>query len=208
MEIKRLPLGSIEVNCYLISTEKTAIVIDPGFYSFEVEDFLKQNSDKEKLILLTHCHFDHIGDAARLRSVSGAKIGIGELDNNALSDVNINLSSLFGVRFNPFKADITFADNDLFSVGDINFKVLHTPGHTVGGVCYLTNDILFSGDTLFNCSIGRTDFPGGSFEVLKKSVKRLYELPCDTTVYSGHGGKTTIGYEKNNNPFINSKIWG
>ena len=132
----------------------------------------------------------------------GAKIGIGIYDSDALSDNTKNLASLFGADLKPFSADITFSDSEEFSVGDISFKVLHTPGHTVGGVCYLTGDNLFSGDTLFYGSIGRTDFPGGDFAVLKKYVQRLYTLDGETNVYSGHGPKTTISYEKNNNPFI------
>ncbi len=202
MEIKRLPLGSIEVNCYLLSTEKTAVVIDPGFYSKEVEDFLKDNSSKEKLILLTHCHFDHIGDAARLRAVTNTKIAIGTLDNEALSNPNKNLCNLFGVELEPFCADITFEDGEEYSVGDIEIKVIYTPGHTLGGVCYLIDDVLFSGDTLFCGSIGRTDFPDGDFSTLKNSVNKIYQLPENTKVYSGHGGTTTIGYEKKYNPFI------
>lgn len=202
MEIKCLPLGDIGTNCYLLSTEKAAVVIDPGFYSQETAKFFEENSGKEKMILLTHAHFDHIGDAVRLRNLFDAKIGIGVYDNDALADNSKNLASLFGVDLKPFSADITFSDLEEFSVGDICFKVLHTPGHTVGGVCYLTGDNLFSGDTLFNGSIGRTDFPGGDFAVLKNSVQRLYTLDGGTKVYSGHGNKTTVSYEKNYNPFI------
>ena len=102
----------------------------------------------------------------------------------------------------PFSADLTFSDNQIFSIGDIEFRVLHTPGHTLGGVCYLTGDILFSGDTLFKGSIGRTDFYGGDFKTLEKSIKRLYTLENKTTVFSGHGDTTTIEEEKNFNPFI------
>lgn len=208
MKIKRLPLGSIEVNCYLISTENTAIVIDPGFYSNEVEDFLKQNSSKEKIILLTHCHFDHIGDAARLREATNTKIAIGALDNESLSEPNKNLCNLFGIDLEPFCADVTFEDGEEYFVGDIKIKVIYTPGHTLGGVCYLIDNILFSGDTLFNGSIGRTDFPDGDFFTLKNSVNKIYQLPDNTKVYSGHGDTTTIGYEKKYNPFINSKVLG
>jgi glyoxylase-like metal-dependent hydrolase (beta-lactamase superfamily II) len=202
MKIKRLPLESIAINCYLISTEKTAIVIDPGFYSAEVENFLNDNLSKERLILLTHCHFDHIGDADHLREVTNTKIAIGILDNASLSDENKNLCNLFGVQLKPFSADITLSDGEVYSLGDIDIKVIHTPGHTLGGVCYLIDGVLFSGDTLFNGSIGRTDFPDGDFSTLKNSVNKIYQLPDDTKVYSGHGDITTIGYEKKYNPFI------
>ncbi|MBR6532815.1 MAG: MBL fold metallo-hydrolase [Clostridia bacterium] len=202
MEIKVLPLGEIGANCYMLSTEKAAVVIDPGFYSETVSRFLIDNANKERLILLTHAHFDHIGGADSLRKNTDTKIGIGEFDNDTLADTKRNLSDLFHAKLLPFSADLTFSDNQTFSVGNINFKVLHTPGHTPGGVCYLTGDILFSGDTLFKGSIGRTDFYGGDFKTLEKSIKRLYTLDSKTTVFSGHGDATTIEEEKNFNPFI------
>ena len=202
MEIKVLPLGDIKANCYLISTEKSAIVIDPGFPSLITENFLKENSQKERLILLTHAHFDHISGALRLRDETDTKIGIAELENPALSNAYLNLGELFGTIVTPFSADILFKDNDVISVGDLTFKVLHTPGHTVGGACYLFDDILFSGDTLFHGSIGRTDFPGGDFSVLEQSIKRLYSLDRKTVVLSGHGDETTIENEIKFNPFI------
>ncbi len=202
MEIKRLNLGSLQTNCYLISSNNGAVVIDPADYSLEVENFLKENEDKERLILLTHAHFDHFGGALRLSRQTDTKIAIGELENSALSDGNVNLSLIFGNELEHFSADILLKDLQEFSVGDINFKVFHTPGHTIGSVCYLANDNLFSGDLLFRGSIGRTDFPGGDFSALKNSVRRLYAAFKDINIYSGHGEKTTLSYEKNNNPFI------
>ncbi len=202
MEIKRLPLGPIEANCYLISTEKAAVVIDPGFYSQEVIDFLNQNSSKERLILLTHGHFDHVAFANQLRDLSNTKIAIGLDDNQYLNNHNLNLSAQFGMPLAPFTADILLNDGDELSVGDINFKAIHTPGHTVGGFCFLVENYLFSGDTLFNMSIGRTDFPLGNYKVLENSVKKLYQLSPQITVLSGHGPETTLGFEKSHNPYI------
>ncbi|MBO5089977.1 MAG: MBL fold metallo-hydrolase [Clostridia bacterium] len=202
MEIKALVLGVLDVNCYLVSTEKAAVVIDPGFRSVEALDFLKNAKDKERLILLTHGHFDHIGYADELASLTDTKIAIGEFDAPALSENTVNLSALFGAPLKPFCADIILADGQMLNVGDIEFKVIHTPGHTVGGVCYLCGDTLFSGDTLFAGSIGRTDFPGGSFEALKTSIKKLYTSNDDITLLSGHGGSSTILNEKRHNPFV------
>ncbi len=202
MKIDVIPLGYIQANCYLISTESAAVVVDPGYDSDAVTDFLKKNANKERLILLTHGHFDHIGGAYKLREQTDTKIAIGKLDNPALSNPVYNLSDEFNAGLTPFSADILLNDNDVFSVGDLSFKVLHTPGHTVGGVSFLLDKVLFSGDTLFAGSIGRTDFYGGDFATLKASVEKLYTLDGDTVVLSGHGGKTTIEYEKNNNPFI------
>ena len=202
MEIKTLVLGDIEVNCYLVSTDKSAVVIDTGYPSSEAVDFLKNAANKERLILLTHGHFDHIGFAGELSKLTNTKVAIGEMDANALTDNYINLSALFGAPINTFDADMLLADNDEVTVGDLTFKVMHTPGHTVGGVCYLCDGILFAGDTLFAGSIGRTDFPGGSFETLRNSIKRIYTLPDDTVLLSGHGGKTTVINEKRYNPFV------
>ena len=202
MEIKVLPLGDIGVNCYLLTTENSAVVIDPGYYSKTVEDFLNSNTDKKRMILLTHCHFDHIGGAEQLRENTGVNIAIGELENEFLSNPSINLSGLFGQPLNPFLADILLKDSEILTVGDMNFKVIHTPGHTSGSVSYLIDDILFSGDTLFNQSIGRTDFPTGDFAVLSSSIKKLYEMDGEITVYPGHGEPTKISFEKLHNPFV------
>lgn len=205
MEIKQLALGELQTNCYLISTEKAAVVIDPADYSKEVESFLADD-EKETMVLLTHAHFDHIGGAKMLRENTGAKIAIGAVENPALSDGGVNLSSLFGEVLSPFSADILLNDGDEFTVGDICFTVLHTPGHTKGSLCYRVGDILFAGDTLFCESIGRTDFPGGDFNEISASIKKLYTLPEDTVVLSGHGEKTTIGHEKYFNPFVRGNI--
>ena len=203
MEIKVLSLSYIHSNCYLISTEKAAIVIDPGFQNDEVTDFLKNSKNKERLILLTHAHFDHIGGAYDLSKSTDTKIAIGTYDNYALSDGNINLSNRFHAKFPPFSADILLNDGDKLTVGDITVKVIYTPGHTSGGVCYLIGDRLFSGDTLFYRSIGRTDFYGGDYDAIINSIKNLFKiLPEDTVVYPGHGEKTTIAEEKENNIYI------
>ena len=202
MEIRTLHLGLIKTNCYLLSTERAAVVIDPGFERPGTLDFFNANADKERLILLTHAHFDHIGGAEILREKAGVKIGIGELDADALADTALNLSDMFHAHISPFKPDFTYKNGDIITVGDIELKVISTPGHTVGGVSYLTGDCLFSGDTLFQNSIGRTDFPGGDIKALMRSVKKLLTLPADTKVYPGHGDSTTIAREKEYNMFV------
>ncbi len=202
MEIRAIHLGLIKTNCYLISTDKAAVVIDPGFKTEITADFLKANEGKARMILITHAHFDHIGGAEALRAETGVEIGIGEFDAPALKDTELNLSDKFHANIAPFSADRTFCDGEKFSVGDIDFEVILTPGHTVGGVSYLSGESLFSGDTLFAGAVGRTDMPGGSLKALKKSLKRLIALPEDTKVYPGHGDFTTVGYEKENNMFV------
>lgn len=189
-------------NCYFLETEKTAIVIDPGYKRDSILTFLNDNEDKERLILLTHGHFDHIGGADYLRRKTGVKIGIGALDVPALSDDVLNCAVNFKRKLELFTADFEYLDGDVIKVGDIELKVISTPGHTVGGVSFLCGNNLFSGDTLFKTSVGRTDFEGGSFEELEKSIKKLYTLPDETVIYAGHGESSTIGFEKKYNPFV------
>lgn len=202
MEIKTLVLGALQSNCYLISTPKTAVIIDPGFDSNITLDFLKQNKDKQRLILLTHGHFDHIGGAKALREATNTKIAISKEDSQFLLDPNLNLSAQFGEALPPFEADILIDLEDEISAGDLTFKIIKTPGHTTGGLCFLIGEYLFSGDTLFCRSIGRTDFPNGNFSQLKASIEKLYTLDDNTIVLSGHGPKTTIAEEKLYNPFV------
>lgn len=207
MKIKTVALGQIQTNCYLISSEKSALVIDPAFYSKTVEDFLLENEDKERLILITHAHYDHISGAEELRSKTGVKIAIGEIENPNLSDNNVNLSGLFGESLNPFSADILLCDNEEITVGDLSIKTVLTPGHTKGSVCYFINGKLFSGDTLFYRSIGRTDFPTGDYKTLICSINKLFELfDGETEVFSGHGFKTTLNFERENNPFLSGGL--
>ena len=201
MKIDVIPLGHIAANCYMLLSDNAAVVIDPGIFSQRVKDFLNENSEKERLILLTHAHFDHICGAERLRADTGVKIAVGEKDAPALIDTSLSLSDKFHAHQTPFEADILLKDNEIFNVGDIEFESLSTPGHTVGGMCYLTVKSLFSGDTLFLESVGRTDFPGGDGEALLKSIKRLLSLDEDIEVYPGHGEPTTIEHEKLYNPF-------
>ena len=204
MEIKVVPLGHIQTNCYMLKGEKGAILIDPGFKSEITKNFLEENKDKERLILLTHAHFDHIGGAPFLREDSGVKIAIGKDEAENLTNPLVNLSVQFHAKFDTFNADIALEDGQELTVGDLSFKVMFTPGHTTGGAVYLFDGILFSGDTLFYESVGRTDFPGGDGEVLENSIRKLYTLPDSTPVFPGHGPQSTIGHEKKFNPYVRS----
>lgn len=206
MIVKCVALGELAANCYIIESEKAAVVIDPGSYSDMVADFLNRNSDKERLIMLTHGHFDHIGGAAGLRKETGVPILVGVKDAPSLSDGFVNLSSVFGLPLEPFCADKTVNDGEKITVGDLEFTAIEAPGHTIGGTCFLIDDILFSGDILFESSVGRTDFPGGSSRELMASIKKLFKADGKTRVLSGHGGETTLENERKNNPFIRGII--
>ena len=201
MQIQRQILGEVQTNSYLLETEDVRIVVDPAECTNEMVEFLNSAST-EKLILLTHAHFDHIKGASELRDKTNVKIAIFELDAPATDNGSLNLSSYFGIYSTPFKADMLLKDNDIIKLGKTEIKVMHTPGHTVGSACFLIGDILISGDTLFNLSIGRTDFPGGSFETIKQSLKKLMTLDDNIKVYSGHGEATTIGKERKINPYL------
>ena len=190
-------------NCYGILSDKAAIIIDPGKCTKELVDFFKSNSDKKRLILLTHAHYDHIGGALQLREETGVKIAIGTNEEFALSDRSFNLSGMFSPAIPAFHANYTIDDEQEFVLGDITVRAFETPGHTVGGMCYLIDDCLFSGDMLFYQTVGRVDLPGGNFDDMKASLDRMMWLFDDETkVYSGHGKVTTIGYERKNNPYL------
>ena len=207
MEIKTVHLGFINENCYLVSSDNAAIVIDPGYCSDEITAFLKDNSSKERLIMLTHCHFDHIGAAKKLSETAGVKIAIGRLDADGLSNPSYNLSSTFRTHLEPFNADILLEDGNIVTVGDLKIKVILTPGHTKGSVCYLIGNNLFSGDTLFYESFGRTDFPGGSEEEMINSFYKLItKLDKTVKVFPGHDDPTTIEHEAEFNPLLDMSL--
>ncbi len=202
MNIEVLQLGTLGTNCYLLSGEKFAIVIDPGDISNAVLKFLEDNSDKQRLILLTHCHFDHIGGALWLREKTGVEVAIGEGDAYALSDPEANLSESFGMPLRAFYADTVLLDGEEKTVGDISFKVFKTAGHTKGDCCYLFGNDLFCGDVLFYGSIGRTDFINSDPVKMMASLHLLMEFNDEIKVYPGHGPLTTIGRERRSNPYL------
>lgn len=190
-------------NCYGIFTEKAAIIVDPGKYTPELKRFFTDNSDKTRLILITHAHYDHIGGALQLRQETGVKIAIGKNEEFALSDPAYNLSGLFSSTLQPFNADYTIEDEEEFVVGDITVTAYETQGHTKGGMCYLIGNVLFSGDMLFYETVGRVDLPGGNIADMKESLDRIMWLFDDEVmVYSGHGEVTTIGHERKFNPYL------
>lgn len=200
MNIDTIVKGPLSNSCYLVSTENAAIVIDPGYKDSKIVNFLKSSRNKERMILLTHAHFDHVGFADELRELTDTKIAIGRLDAPALSDPNLNLSGSFRAKMTSFEVDILLDDNQVLEIGDLRLEVIFTPGHTIGGVCFYTKGTLFSGDTLFYESVGRDDFIGGNRQDLIASVQRLLQLPEKTLVFPGHHRETTILHERTHNP--------
>ena len=205
MIIKSLCLGALQTNCYIVADETTkkAVVIDPADSVYIILSALEQLGAELQYIILTHGHFDHMGAAETLRAETGAEIICHEKEAAVISDPDTNLSMPFSGKAMCVSCDKTVTEEDLITFGESSLKVIHTPGHTVGGISLLGDGVVFSGDTLFYRSIGRTDFPGGNYGVLEKSIKeKLYTLPGNTVVYSGHGIDTTIGEEKNGNYYI------
>ncbi len=202
MRLKTVNIAFMDQNVYLISSDCGAVIIDPGQMNDEIRQFINDNNGKEIAILLTHNHFDHILGANEARNLSHGKIYISEADANGLADGSVNLCERFCIDFEPFVADCTLSDNQVLTIGDINIKVMVTPGHSKGSACYVIGDWIFSGDTLFRMSVGRTDFFGGNSVELADSLKRLGEIKGDFDVYSGHGPATRLSFEKQNNPFM------
>jgi glyoxylase-like metal-dependent hydrolase (beta-lactamase superfamily II) len=208
MIIKRLIVGPLQTNTYIIgdSATKQGIVIDPGDEPDRILEVIEDNGLKINEIICTHAHFDHIGAAGDIKKQTGARILIhrAELESYQLAK---DQAAFWGYDVDDLPQPDGFIDEgDEIQVGNINFKVLHTPGHSEGGICLYGEGIIITGDTIFQGSVGRTDFPGGSIEKLRQSFKRLLELPEDTKVFSGHGPETTIGREKEMNLFVNELL--
>lgn len=206
MNIITVPNGTMQANCYIVETDHAAVVIDPGYLEKQITSYVAENPDKIKFILLTHRHFDHLNAANALRKMTGAKIVIHELDEGGLYSDLLSLASMAGGFYGhadpDAHADVYVDEGDTVTAGEMVFRVLYTPGHSEGGVCYLCGNALFSGDTLFKGSIGRTDFPSSNNTEMRESLDRLCTLPDDTVVYPGHGPVTTIGHEKQTNMFL------
>lgn len=208
MYIKGFAIGPVSANCYVICDDKTKIgaVIDPGdFNGLLLKEIEKAGIEELKYILCTHAHFDHIAGVGRLKGrFPEAKIAVGLEDSAALNDERLSLAAYFGSPFYPCVADEELKNGDVVTVGSLSFNIISAPGHTVGGVLYYEKEqgVLFTGDTLFKGSVGRTDFPGGSSVVLMNTLKKIKNLPEECAVYSGHGEKTTIKHEKNYNMYL------
>ncbi len=205
MIIKTLEVGPIMANCYILGCEETkeAVVIDPGDEADRILMTLAEDKLKVKYIINTHGHFDHVGANKELKEITKAELMIHAEDEPMLFELAQHAQAFGLTAENSPPADITIADNDEIKFGNITLKVIHTPGHSLGGVCLLTDKVLISGDTLFAGSIGRTDLPGGDYDTLISSIKtKLLCLDEETIVYTGHGPETSIGREKKINPFL------
>ena len=201
LEIKKFVVGPLCTNCYLVweKLSRKGMLVDPGSYDREVAEYMQDNEIDVECILNTHGHADHIGGNVAF----GFPVLIHELDESYLRDSTKNLSFVTGEDVAKMCVKRLLIDGDIISLGELEFLVIHTPGHTPGSISLKYRDILFSGDALFFEGIGRTDVPGGDYEVLAHSIReRLFTLPDSVKVFPGHGPETTIGHEKKNNPFF------
>jgi hydroxyacylglutathione hydrolase len=206
--IKSMAVGPIQANCYILGCETSleAAVIDPGGEAERIRAALTESGLKLRYIINTHGHFDHVGANKPLKDATGADILIHALDAAMLSHLSASAAT-FGLSVADSPApDRTLAEGDTIAFGSITLAVIHTPGHTPGGISLYVDGSVFVGDTLFAGSVGRTDFPGGDSAVLKASIQqKLFTLGDGTTVYPGHMGATTIGEERRSNPFVGER---
>jgi hydroxyacylglutathione hydrolase len=206
--LKMLAVGPLATNCYILGDResKEAVVIDPGGDFEDIAAQLRESDLKAKYIVLTHAHFDHTDALAQLKAATGAEVLIHELDADMLCSAGQAQPFSLESGKETCRADRTIKEGDRIKFGRHILEVLHTPGHTRGGISLVTDKMIFVGDTLFSGSVGRTELPGGSFQELMASIKnKLLSMADDCLVYPGHGPASTIGEERKNNPFLDEQ---
>ncbi|WP_037325500.1 MBL fold metallo-hydrolase [Anaerovibrio sp. RM50] len=203
--VKSFEVGPVAANCYILkdNNSNAGVVIDPGGNPEKILSAIKEMGVEVKFIALTHGHFDHIGGLKDVKKALDVPVLIHEYDGDMLIDAKRNLSAFVGAPGEMEAADVLLKDGDNISFGDCSLRVISTPGHTLGSVCFYGGGALFSGDTLFAGSVGRTDFPGGSTEEILNSIRnRLAKVPSATKVFPGHGPASTMEIERETNPFF------
>ena len=192
--ILTMPLGAYQTNCYILweGDSQNCVVIDPGYTPELILRQMEKLGKKPEAILLTHGHFDHVGGVRQLAEATGCRVYLCPEE----------ISQPEHMTAGPLYYTHTYGEGDVLSLAGMQIRVMHTPGHTPGSVCLVWEDAIFSGDTLFAGSCGRTDFPGGSWETIRLSLERLATLDKDYTVYPGHGESTTLGAERKYNPYM------
>lgn len=205
IEIAVLTVGPVQTNCYIVNKKGSisCIVVDPGEDADKIANYIERKGLKNEGILLTHGHFDHITGVSELISMAGGRLYVCDREKELLADSSLNGSAMVRNEV-ALEAEYYLKDGQVLEIADMKFRVIHTPGHTIGSCCYYMEKekILFSGDTIFMESVGRTDFPTGNWSQLSASIKeKVLTLPSDVKIYPGHGPETDVAYEKENNPY-------
>jgi len=199
MIIKTVQVGELRTNCYIVASSKTkeAIIIDPGDEAEKIIEAIEAEKLKPILIVNTHAHPDHVGANFKLAEKYDIVAALGEDGYKMIEDLKGYFEEFSGLKIEDLSIERLLQDNNMIDIGELKLKVIKTPGHSKGSICLYGNGVLFSGDTLFAGTYGRTDIPGGSEEEMQASIKKLMELPDGTVVYPGHGSRTTIAEERN-----------
>jgi glyoxylase-like metal-dependent hydrolase (beta-lactamase superfamily II) len=203
MIIKSIAVGPLQANCIIVADDvsKKAIVVDPGDESDRIVGTIREMGLTVEVVVCTHGHFDHMGVVGDIKNQTGARVAI-HRDELELYNGAKDMAAFWGQSLDaPPSPDMLLAEGDTLTIGDLSFSILHTPGHSPGGISLYAGNTVITGDTLFKGSVGRTDFYGGDKDKLKQSFRRLMALPEDTKVFPGHGPETTIGREKRENMF-------
>ncbi len=205
LRIEKFIVGELQTNCYLVTEDRTgeSILVDPGARDRNLDRKVRQISNKLEYILLTHGHFDHIAAAKYYSNISKAPIVISKQDSKFIEDSALNMQGDFDIDVEPFIPDILLDDDiDVLRFANKDIEILHSPGHTAGSLCFVLNDMLFTGDTLMKDSMGRTDLPTGGKRAILKSLKMLHDLSGEYKIYPGHGENTGLSAERVNNRYM------
>jgi glyoxylase-like metal-dependent hydrolase (beta-lactamase superfamily II) len=205
IKVKKIISGRIEANCYIVYEQDTmkAAIIDPGEDGDKIISEIETSGFKPEMLINTHGHYDHVLSDEQIRSKYNIPLAAHKDEISMLADPQRNASAMFGAPKSIKSPEISLEDNQEVELSFAKFKVMHTPGHTKGGICLLFDGFLITGDTLFAGTIGRTDFPGGDFKEIMRSLEKIKKLAPSTIIYPGHGSRTTLGNELRHNPFLN-----